>query len=141
MEALLSRSPLIVSDHPMFSVHLRDGYNCLTFKASDPDSLVGALARLRSDALTYRRLSDDAPRFLQETEVPLTLYRLIELFLSGEPDSTSTILRYRVSGPHFRTYTASARFQPTPQAKLVRKVSSTLGSMDDRLLGLTRARS
>ena len=42
-EGLCSRSPVIVSDHPMFAIRMRNGENCLTFEASSPLSLANSI--------------------------------------------------------------------------------------------------
>jgi len=82
-EGLCSRSPLVVSDHPMFRLKIRDGVNGLVFRASDVPSLVDVLQRLRNDPDLYARLSGDAEEAVRDYFCPLKYEQLISAFLEG----------------------------------------------------------
>jgi glycosyltransferase involved in cell wall biosynthesis len=56
-EALASRTPLIISDHPAFASRLRDHENCLIFRAAHPSSLADQIAILLADVPLFGRLS------------------------------------------------------------------------------------
>jgi len=56
-QAIRSRSPLVVSDHPAFSSIVEHEKNSVVFKASRPASLAKAILRLESDGELYERLS------------------------------------------------------------------------------------
>jgi glycosyltransferase involved in cell wall biosynthesis len=59
-EGLCSRTPVVVSDHPMFNnkiVHEKSG---LMFRAGDPDGLARTIKRLVDDGELYERLSLEA---------------------------------------------------------------------------------
>ena len=45
-EALASRTPLIISDHPAFANRLQSGENCLIFRAADASSLADRITTL-----------------------------------------------------------------------------------------------
>jgi glycosyltransferase involved in cell wall biosynthesis len=59
-EALVSRTPIVCSDHPMFVSHLVDGLSASTFAAGDPHSFADAVERTLSDPDRYRALSERA---------------------------------------------------------------------------------
>ncbi|WP_336973136.1 glycosyltransferase [Sphingobium aromaticiconvertens] len=57
-EALSSRTPIVASDHPMFSGHLIDGVTAMSFAERDPVGLANAVERLLADPALYGKLSD-----------------------------------------------------------------------------------
>lgn len=56
-EALRSRTPLVASDHPMFSHVLSEGKSAKIFKAGDPRSLADAILSLQQSPSLYELLS------------------------------------------------------------------------------------
>lgn len=67
-EGLASRTPLLVSDHPVFVKHFRDGEGVRYFSAGNDVELAGAIAELVDDPAECERLSRvsaDAWRSLQ----------------------------------------------------------------------------
>ena len=59
-EAIASRTPIICSDHPIFTAVLADGENAAVFKNGNPDSLARAIQLLANDVSKYAKLSDNA---------------------------------------------------------------------------------
>jgi glycosyltransferase involved in cell wall biosynthesis len=59
-EGLCSRTPIVVSDHPMFRSKIVDGQNGVMFSAGDPEGLARAVLRLVNDRALYERLSLEA---------------------------------------------------------------------------------
>jgi glycosyltransferase involved in cell wall biosynthesis len=59
-EALASRTPLIISDHPAFASRLRSHENCLIFSAAHASSLAGQIATLLADVALFGRLSTNS---------------------------------------------------------------------------------
>ena len=59
-EAIASRTPIVCSDHPIFTAVMTDGENAATFKNANADSLAQAILRVADDGDTYARLSDNA---------------------------------------------------------------------------------
>jgi glycosyltransferase involved in cell wall biosynthesis len=56
-EALASRTPLLISDHPAFARRLHDGDNCLIFRAADAASMASRISRVLMDEALFARLS------------------------------------------------------------------------------------
>jgi glycosyltransferase involved in cell wall biosynthesis len=80
-EGLCSRTPLVVSDHPMFHLRIRDGENALVFHAGSPTSLAGRIRKLFADAALYERLSENGAQAAEGYLCPLKWDRLIEAWL------------------------------------------------------------
>jgi glycosyltransferase involved in cell wall biosynthesis len=101
-EGLCSRSPVIASDHPAFSLRLRDGENAVLFRARDPEALAGAIMRLRNAPPLYERLSRDAERYADTYFCPLKWHELISKWLSNDPAEHRNLRDYALSGPHYQ---------------------------------------
>lgn len=59
-EAIASRTPVICSDHPIFTTVLKHGENAGVFKNGSPNSLARAIELVADDVDTYATLSDNA---------------------------------------------------------------------------------
>jgi glycosyltransferase involved in cell wall biosynthesis len=59
-EALCTRTPLLTSDHPMFALKIRDGYNAVVFHERDSAAFAGRIEELMNSPDLYSRLSANA---------------------------------------------------------------------------------
>lgn len=82
-EGVCSRSPLVISDHPMFALKFRHDESALVFRAGDPASLAAAVRRLAADGALYERLSRNAEATADAYLCPLAVHVLLERWLSG----------------------------------------------------------
>jgi glycosyltransferase involved in cell wall biosynthesis len=80
-EGLCARTPMVVSDHPMFQLRIRDRENALVFHAGDPSSLAAKVRELTADVALYERLSENAEKAAEGYLCPLKWDRLIEAWL------------------------------------------------------------
>ena len=80
-EALCTRTPLITSDHPMFALKIRDGYNALVFPQRDPEALAKRIAELMRSPELYSRLSINSMGAADAYLCPLKYDQLITRFL------------------------------------------------------------
>lgn len=87
-EALCVRTPLVVSDHPMFALRIRDGSEALVHKERDPKSIAAALSRLATDSLLYEQLSQQAATSIKGYLCPLKWDKLVEAFISEDAEET-----------------------------------------------------
>jgi glycosyltransferase involved in cell wall biosynthesis len=94
-EGLCSRTPLVVSDHPMFQLRIRDRENALIFSAGSPASLAARVRELSSDGALYERLSRNAEQAADGYLCPLKWDRLIEAWL--DPQHGEQIQRHLLS--------------------------------------------
>ncbi len=83
-QAVRSRSPLVVSDHPAFSSVVIHEQNSVVFRAQRPASLATAIERLATDHALYRRLSNQNIQDLIN-KVPYW-HRVIEHWLNEDDD-------------------------------------------------------
>ena len=60
LEAIASRTPIICSDHPMFTPVMKDRETALVFKEGQANRLAVKIAELFRDDTLYARLSDNA---------------------------------------------------------------------------------
>jgi glycosyltransferase involved in cell wall biosynthesis len=77
-EALASRTPVIVSDHPVFVRALRDGVGVRLFRAADPRGLADMLRSVLDDAAGYGRLSEQTAAAYAALECPVAFGDLID---------------------------------------------------------------
>ena len=81
-EGLCSRSPLIISSHPMFVPALGQQDGVLMFEEGKPESLAQAIASLQ-DAAVYRRVSQGSAAAWESIQVPLKSGELLTRWLTG----------------------------------------------------------
>ena len=94
-EALTTRSPLVVSDHPMFVSRLDDdGKSALFFPEKNPDALASRLRELAEDASLYNRLSSQSEEAWQRLRIPLLWGDLIERWLSGRDEDLNWLSQF-----------------------------------------------
>lgn len=87
-EALASRTPLIISDHPAFEGRLRDGMDCLIFEAKNTAALAGRIRRLAEDSNLYGRVSSNSAEAHDNVYAGMLWTDLVETFLN-DPDNSS----------------------------------------------------
>lgn len=80
-EALCSRSPLVVSDHPMFVGNVADGESAIMFPAGNVEALADAIARLAGDLSLYARLSANAGAAWEALQIDVKWGQLIDAWL------------------------------------------------------------
>jgi len=93
-EGLCSRTPLIVSDHPMFALRIHAGENALVFEAGSPGALAARVIELASDAALYESLSQNSESAADGYLCPLKWDRLITAWL--DPEHAEDISRHRL---------------------------------------------
>lgn len=94
-EGLCSRTPLIVSDHPMFQLRIHHRENALVFTAGSPVSLAEMVRLLMDDADLYERLSLNAEQAADGYLCPLKWDQLIDAWL--DPRHEAEIERHLLS--------------------------------------------
>ena len=94
-EALCVRTPLVVSDHPMFALRIRDGEQALVHPQRDPEAMADRIERLASDPQTYEGFSQRAETAVQDYLCPLKWDRLLEDFL--DPAARKDLRRYSLA--------------------------------------------
>ncbi len=134
-EGLCSRSPVIVSDHPMFAIRMRHGENCLTFEASSPLSLANAIERLMNDPDLYAELSRSAKSASENYLCPLKWDQLIFSWLSPNGKARHTLRRFSLTDRRYgldetlalASQAGARQTRPARSSKATRAASDTSG--------------
>jgi glycosyltransferase involved in cell wall biosynthesis len=92
-EAYCSRTPLIVSDHPMFLENVIHEESGLVFRAGDPQDLAAQISRLFTTPDLYAMLSTQGLEAWERLQIPVKWGELISKWLEGSADSRSWLLR------------------------------------------------
>jgi glycosyltransferase involved in cell wall biosynthesis len=86
--ALRSRTPLIVSDHPMFQRHLRHQDNTLMFPAQDVPAFANCIQALLSSPTLYEQISAAAHPTWEELRLPVKWADILHQWVA-DPDYQS----------------------------------------------------
>lgn len=85
-EALASRTPVIASDHPMFSGHIEHGQSALVFPAGQPRALAQQIESLLSDPALYARISEGSAQAWQRMQIPVRWGEMVDRWVAGGDD-------------------------------------------------------
>jgi glycosyltransferase involved in cell wall biosynthesis len=116
-EALASRSPLVISDHPMFVKRLEDGRSALVFPQSDSTALADCLRRLIDNTELYARLSRNSADAWQRLRIPVLWGDLLDRWLAGGSENTRwlqshSLTQYDYDGVRGGPNTSDAKNHP-----------------------------
>ena len=87
-EALASRSPLIISDHPAFKGRLKPYRNCLSFEAGNASDLADKLLELKNKPGLYELISENAADALQQLYIGEDWCDLMTKFINDPENKT-----------------------------------------------------
>ena len=90
-EALASRTPTVVSDHPAFANRLRNGEDCLIFRAANPSSLADRIATLLTDTALFAQLSDRSAAAHNSLYFGMNWIDLVSSFLDDPHNRTGWV--------------------------------------------------
>ncbi|MEM6749787.1 MAG: glycosyltransferase [Planctomycetota bacterium] len=85
-DALCTRTPLLISDHPMFLSRLRAGDDALVFDAMNHGALAARAGELFDDPAAFARLSEHSAEAWARIQCPLKWGELVGRWLSDGPD-------------------------------------------------------
>lgn len=97
---LASRTPLVVSDHPMFTAYLRDGEDVLVTPERAPAALAARLRTLFDDAALYARLSRASEAAFARITHPVLWGEFVERWLRDTPEDRAWLDARTL--PHWR---------------------------------------
>lgn len=100
-EGLCSRTPLVVSDHPMFGTRVKDGQDCLVFPAGSVEALVESIEKLLGDPALYEALSRNAEQACGNYLIGAPWGDLIEHWLAHTPDDDAWLADHALTAPRF----------------------------------------
>ncbi|MEO0984954.1 MAG: glycosyltransferase [Cyanobacteria bacterium J06639_14] len=96
-EALCARTPLIVSNHPMFIRNLKHGHNALIFPEKQPKMLADCIKTLISDPNLYAEISRNTLITWQNLQIPVLWGDLIAHWIKGSMESQEWLVQHCVS--------------------------------------------
>jgi glycosyltransferase involved in cell wall biosynthesis len=77
-EALSVRTPVILSDHPVFLEYFQDGNAVRFFQSKSPESLAKIVEQLSSDRCEYERLSQQTRQVSESFQIENKFHHLLE---------------------------------------------------------------
>lgn len=95
-ESLVTRTPLIVSDHPVFTARFEDNSDVIFFKASQPTSLAEKIEYLVKNPGLYQALSINSKPLWLKLQMPLKWDGLISAWLEGGPAHTRLLSKFAI---------------------------------------------
>ncbi|WP_293883620.1 glycosyltransferase [Sphingomonas sp.] len=95
-EALCARTPIIASDHPMFSGHLVHRKSALVFRAGQATELADQFTDLLSDPDLYARLSESAPETWRRMQNPVKWGDVIRYWIADDTASRTWLSDHRL---------------------------------------------
>lgn len=102
-EALVARTPIVASDHPMFRGILVHEKSAVIFRAGDTNSLAEALAKALTDRHLYQHLSWMSASTWTNLQLSVSWGRLLRAWISGEPADHSWIFENRLASGKYKT--------------------------------------
>jgi glycosyltransferase involved in cell wall biosynthesis len=77
-EALALRTPVVMSDHPVFMKYFREGEGVRFFKGADPSSLANVIADTLASPQAYEKLSQRTAEAWQSFQIDTRFHHLLE---------------------------------------------------------------
>jgi glycosyltransferase involved in cell wall biosynthesis len=96
-EALCSRTPLVVSDHPMFLGNVQHEESALVFPAQDVLAMAQQITRLLDDKDLYARLSNLSLAAWERLQIPVSWDMLMDSWTSGSASAASLLEQYSLA--------------------------------------------
>lgn len=84
-EALTAHTPVLASDHPVFTRVLRDGEGLRYFPAGDPAALAQLIATIAADPAQYGLFSRQTAAAFAKLQCPVRFHEIIEAWLPISP--------------------------------------------------------
>jgi hypothetical protein len=95
-EALSARTPIVASDHPMFRGTLVDGQSAVIFRGGRADELAAAIDRVLRSPTLYESLSLTSADAWNRMQLPVSMGKLLEAWISGDPEQDKWINDHRL---------------------------------------------
>lgn len=95
-ESLVTQTPLIVSDHPVFVSRFESNNDAIFFKASQPPSLAQKIEYLVSSPELYQTLSINSKQLWLKLQMPLKWEELISNWLKGSDSQAQLLSKFAI---------------------------------------------
>jgi glycosyltransferase involved in cell wall biosynthesis len=99
--ALRTRTPIVASDHPMFTTHLKHGVNAMIFEAGNSQSLADCIQKVVSDSRLYHNLSVVSHATWYQLRLPVKWADVIDRWLDDSPESKQWLFERRLASGEY----------------------------------------
>lgn len=96
-EALASRTPLLVSDHPMIVANLGEADGIRFFPAGSAEHLTSAITEVMDDSLTYDAMSVATSSTWERLQLPVEWTELVGRWIADTPNDRQWIERHSLA--------------------------------------------
>lgn len=100
-EGLTSRTPLVISNHPVFVNKLKNEVNAMIFASGDKVALANSIKTVLSNDDLYHKLSLNSDKTWQSLQIPCKFGELIARWLSDSEDDRNWLLEHNLSSSHY----------------------------------------
>lgn len=94
--ALRTRTPIVASDHPMFTTYLKHGTNAMIFEAKNSLALAECIVKLVSDSQLYHNISVASHSTWEQLRLPVKWAQLIDRWLDDSSESKQWLFEKRL---------------------------------------------
>lgn len=94
---LCSRTPIIVSDHPMFRTKIQSGLSGLVFPATDVVALAESIRMLMAEPGLYQHLSHTSAQIWEWLQLPVDWASLVSKWLFNYPEPSQWLYAHRLA--------------------------------------------
>ncbi len=100
--ALRSRTPIVASDHSMFTHNLQSEVNALLFPSGNAIAMARCIAKLLADAALYEQISAASYETWRQLRLPVKWADMLERWISETPEDRQWLLSHSLD-PGFTT--------------------------------------
>lgn len=93
-EALCTRTPIVMSNHPVFQRIFKHEKNAMIFESGDPNSLAQCLRKVLETPDLYAHLSESSLQAWNQLQTPLKWDVLVNTWLQATPEGRTALGRY-----------------------------------------------
>jgi glycogen synthase len=111
--ALRSRTPIVASDHPMFTNNLQSGVNALMFPSGNAIALADCIAKLLTDPDLYEQISEASYETWRQLRLPVKWADLLERWVSEASEDQQWLLTHSLD-PGIASNIGSKSFVTAP---------------------------
>ncbi|MEM7066434.1 MAG: glycosyltransferase family 4 protein [Cyanobacteria bacterium P01_B01_bin.77] len=110
---LQAHTPIIASDHPMFSGSLNHGTNAMIYPAGNARALSQNIDYLIRHPEAYHKLSSASQKTWQSLQLPVHWISLLDHWIQGSSDDHRWIQQYALTASLYRQQQQSLLMQPS----------------------------
>ncbi|MBF2076170.1 MAG: glycosyltransferase family 4 protein [Synechococcales cyanobacterium C42_A2020_086] len=111
-EAFCARTPIVASDHPMFTRRLHHKTSAMIFPAGNPQALAACVEEVLTNPELYRAISETTQTIWQRLQLPVQWGDLLQRWLDNSPESRNWLFSHRLTSGIYDIDPKSVRQAP-----------------------------